>query len=608
MTDLHRTVRGDFHVRPRLLISTSVAAGFLASLALPGQALAEASVPGSTPVSTADTPATDVTGAGAPAPGDVPAPPDGQGPVTLTKPVPGLPWATANPFDYTNDRVNFRVSARSSGKDATVTSLIARFYPLNSPADTAPVLTVTDFQYVAAGVWRATDPVVLPAFGAYRVALDVRDDHGYDVTLPNGGTVEYQQIVHFSQYTQSVPSNFDFDHRTVTVHGALTLTDPGTGQVSPFPGATVTIGGNIEGPEPKVTTGADGTFTASFDANGAIQTSGAYEPGREDSWTHTHAYAYLPQPDLPASEPTRIRVTSPTDVDLPAGATTTVTGVVERKVGDAWLPAPRTLVDLSDVQTGTAPVRGFSDGQGAFSIPVTQAGAYQVRDEATDFLQQSPAEDIAVHTPQSGARFTSLSITQDATGQGLVAGHLTLGQAGAPPTGTTIQVQYSADGKTWHDTTTTAVGRHGLGKDEFLCDVRHGTNANGYWRVLFRGSRDWLPVTGKTVHLWRTPTRIIAARPSTTHASHHPKLTFSGTLQQSSAGTWHAYGHATVRLWFQPAGSTSWYLMSTTATDTHGRYDLSAGDSGTGTWYVAYQSPDTHHLDSTSVHTRVSVK
>ncbi|MFE2695689.1 collagen binding domain-containing protein [Streptomyces mirabilis] len=607
MTDVQLAVRGDFYVRPRLFISTSVAAGFLATLALPSQALAETSVPSPTPVTTDDTPTADATGAATV--GDAPAPPGGQGPVTLTKRVSGLPWAASSPFDYTNDRANFRVHAWSSGDGATVTSLTARFYPLNAPADTAPVLTVTDFAYTDAHVWRATTPVVLPAFGAYRVALDVRDDHGYDVTLPAGGTVEYQQVVHFSSYTQTVPSNFDFDHRTVTVHGALTLTDPGTGQVSPFPGATVSVYNNTSGSSRKATTAADGTFTTSLDAGGAIQTSGEYEPVREESWTHTHAYAYLSQPDRPASEPTRIRLTSPPDVNVPAVSTATVTGVVERMVGDAWLPAPRTVFDLSGPQTGSDWISsGFTDDQGAFSIPISQAGAYQVRDEATDFLQQSPAEGIRVHIPQPGAQFTSLSISQDATGQGLIAGHLTLGQAGSPPTGTTVQVQYSADGKTWHNAATTTVGRQGLGKDEFLCDVRQGGNANGYWRVSFLGNRDWLPVTAKAVHLLRTPTRITGGRPSTTHASHSQKLSFSGSLQQSSAGTWHAYGHATVRLWFQPAGSKTWHLMSTATTDARGQYSLSAKDTHSGTWYVGYQSPDTHHLNSTSVHTRVDVK
>ncbi|MFF9378119.1 hypothetical protein ACF1BB_26745 [Streptomyces griseoluteus] len=604
MTDPQLTVRGDFHVRPRLFISTSVAAGFLTGLALPGQALAETPVPGPAPMTAGDTSTADATGAAAVAAD----PSDGQGAVTLTKPVPGLPWAAAAPFDYTNDHANLRVSARSSGNGATVTSLTARFYPLHAPADAAPVLTVTDFEYVAAGVWRATAPVVLPAFGAYRVALDVRDDHGYDVTLPAGGTVEYQQVVHFSSYTQTVPSNFDFDHRTVTVQGALTLTDPGTGQVSPFAGATVSVYDNASGATLKAPTAADGTFTTSFDADGAIQTVGQYEPGREDSWTHTRAYAYLSRPDLPASEPTRIRFTSPPDVNVPADGTATVTGVVERKVGDAWLPVPHTPVDLSGPQTGSAWFPSFSDDRGAFAVPVSQAGAYQVRDEATDYLQQSPAESVRVHIPESGAQFTGLSISQDAMGLGRITGRLTLGQTSSPPSGTTVQVQYSADGKNWRNAATTTVGRQGLRKDEFLCGVRQGANANGYWRVSFLGNSDWLPVTGNAVHLWRTPTRITGGRPSTTHASHNQKLSFSGRLQQSAAGVWHAYGHAPVRLWFQPSGSKTWHLMSTAPTDAHGQYSLTAKATNSGTWYVAYQSPDTHHLDSTSVHTWVGVK
>ncbi|MFJ5532983.1 carboxypeptidase-like regulatory domain-containing protein [Streptomyces sp. NPDC093261] len=526
--------------------------------------------------------------------------------MTLTQRVPGLPWATAHPFDYGDDHAHFDITAWPSGDGATVTSVTARFYPLNAPADAAPVLTVTDLEYLNSGVWRSPTPVVLPAFGAYRVALDVRDDHGYDVTLPKAGTVEYQQIVHFSAYKQSVPPDFDFDHRTVTVHGALTLTDPGTGQVSPFSGATVSVYNNSAGYSRTATTAADGTFTISLDAEGAIQTTGEYEPGREDSWTHTHAYAYLSRPDYPTSEPTRIRLTSPPDVNVPAGGSATVTGVVERKVGGGWVPAPKTVVSLSEAQTGHVPY--VSDDQGELSIPVSQAGAFQLAVQATDFLQQSPAEDIHVHIPQPGAQFTGLGISQDATGHGRITGHLTLGQAGPPPTGTTVQVQYSADGRTWRNAATTTVGRQGLSRDQFLCDVRQGSSANGYWRVSFLGNRDWLPVTTKAVYLWRTPTRITGGKPSTMHPAPNQKLSFSGSLQQSSAGAWHGYGHAIVQLWFQPTGSKTWRLMSTATTDSRGQYSLGAKDPRSGTWYVAYQSPDTHHLDSASVHTWVGVK
>ncbi|MGW9031100.1 hypothetical protein ACWGQ5_45035 [Streptomyces sp. NPDC055722] len=172
-------------MRSRLYIPTSVAAAFLGTLALPSQALADISVPSPPPAAGADTAVVD--SAGASTPSDDPAPPDGQGPLTVTKRVAGLPWATANPFDYSDDHAHFNITAWSSGGGATVTSVTARFYPLNAPADAAPVLTVTDFEYLDAHVWRLPTPVVLPAFGAYRFALDVHDDHASYVTLPNAG-------------------------------------------------------------------------------------------------------------------------------------------------------------------------------------------------------------------------------------------------------------------------------------------------------------------------------------------------------------------------------------------------------------------------------------
>ncbi|MGW9031103.1 hypothetical protein ACWGQ5_45050 [Streptomyces sp. NPDC055722] len=288
---------------------------------------------------------------------------------------------------------------------------------------------------------------------------------------------------------------------------------------------------NSGGYSRRATTAADGTFMISLDADGAIQTTGEYEPGREESWTHTPAYAYLPHPHYPASESTRIRLTSPPDVNVPAGGSATVTGVVERKVGDGWVSAPNTVVNLSEAQTGSVPYSNVSDDQGRLSIPISQAGAFQLAVQATDFLQQSPAENIHVHIPQPGAQFTGLSISEDATGQGRITGHLTLGQAGLPPAGTSVQVQYSADGKTWRNAAAATVGRQGLGRDQFSCTARQGSsNANGYWRLAFLGNRDWLPVVSTPAHLWRTPTRIIGGKPSTVHPGLNQKLSFSGSV------------------------------------------------------------------------------
>lgn len=109
--------------------------------------------------------------------------------------------------------------------------------------------------------------------------------------------------MHFSSYTQTVPPNFDFDHRTVTVHRALTLTDPGTGQVSPFPGATVSVYNNSGGSSRKATTAADGTFTTSLDADGDhTQTSATFFGWRSSTYGN-HRAVPAPRPAVPRGWP-----------------------------------------------------------------------------------------------------------------------------------------------------------------------------------------------------------------------------------------------------------------------------------------------------------------
>jgi hypothetical protein len=99
------------------------------------------------------------------------------------------------------------------------------------------------------------------------------------------------------------------------------------------------------------------------------------------------------------------------------------------------------------------------------------------------------------------------------------------------------------------------------------------------------------------VHLSRIPTRVWAnvASPNPVHKG--GTVTDTGTLQQYSAGAWHAMAYRPIYLFFQPSGTTTWYREAYGKTDAYGRAKLHATATRSGKWLLQYFG-DATHFDS----------
>ncbi|MEY9878079.1 hypothetical protein ABH931_007603 [Streptacidiphilus sp. MAP12-33] len=561
-----------------------------ATLAVPAQAMADTS----------------------PSPSPSPSAP-ATGPTQVTTPTPGLPFAQSL-AQYSNTGVQIGVwdvdaAGTWSAKGITGVSLHFRLHGDAADAPDDAVIGGLVQASPTVPVWSAPSPVKLPQLGVYDVSAEVTDQAGNDVIVPNVGQFTYAATVALSNL-HATPSTLDFDHRTVTVTGQATITDPRTG--GPIAPDHLEVGLSYTGTVAngmEATVNPDGTFTASGTVTSGptltFTPSGAWgfgaTPYRFTATSATSNSVSIVQ------EPTRIRLLEPANVYVKT-APAMLKGVVEREVGTTWVPAPGLPVAGGSTSAITA-------ADGSFSLAITWGGVYTVTtagDPAATgswqsgvYLTGSTSAWVHVHIP-APTYFSSESYSEDATGEAMFTLDLSTGSTAPIPDNTeSVAVQYSPDNRTWHFLGWTRIGRPGVGSDTVQFYANAGANANGYWRAYYPGDADRAAAVSSVMHLYRVPTTITGGHPSTTHAYYGQTVRFGGTLWQQHGG-WVRMNNCKVALVFRPAGSKTWYYVTGGRTNAAGNFSLGARDTRSGTWAVVYIAPDQAHLDAVGPMTYVS--
>ena len=562
-----------------------------------------------------DTPSPTDSGApiGTPTPAPTATP---SAPVVISSPKPGLPWAAAPQVSYnTKDQGFLSLFAYDYAATASqsITSATATLTPVNVLPGGDPAPVTVQLSAVPGYPYNMYDsPITLPSLGSYSVSVELTDSSGNDVVV-NVGQVGYHDILAFSSITAVGPASGEltYDDHTVSASGVLTATDPRTGQQSPVAGVPVTVyyGYGTGSPNPvmgTVTTAADGSFAVPpYVASGAGYVTASYMPPATESLLYgSGGVTQLAQQYFQTqAEQLRVQLTSPTNIDEPAGGSATVTGTVQVLDGGVWKPAPDDQVELENYASSVAPVQGVTDSQGRISLRESVPGTYNLNAESSAFYLWSQAPTtVTVHIPQP-TTFRSIGISEDAYGEAVIQAVLKSGDGSQyMASGSWIEAQYSANGKSWYN-----VGRCSVTSNQVGCYGTYAGKANGYWRVAYPGSVDWQPVTSKAFYLSRDYTWISGGRPSSSHPGRNQREYFSGTLHQYYSGKWHNFPKAKVQLLFRPTGSSTWYLMATATTNGSGNYNISAQDPEGGTWLVTYLYADNAHLDTQGPSTWVGV-
>ncbi|MHA6761260.1 hypothetical protein [Streptacidiphilus sp. PAMC 29251] len=509
------------------------------------------------------------------------------------------PWATSGQNGYP-DHGRVAVWAWVQGAtpgslstSAEITAITMHFALHGAPAGTPEAGTQSDFgtKRTENGSWVVSTDTKLPQLGLYDLSAELTDSNGNHVLVPDVGQFEYYPVLTVLSRSAS-PSTIDFDHHTVAITGKVSLVDPRDGSSLPTAGTALTLTDDYFS--------SSGSIVATVDADGDYTADTVVDQANADfhavaaSCPTTAFPCYLAPDQQPetavnaVTEPTRIRMLTPTTLYGPLHGSVTFAGIVEHLSGSTWLPTPGMHINDTGGPEGYTQKVATTGADGIFHFSTSTTSSHSFDDyyNFSPFLDSGSSGPTVQAHVVAASSIASFKVTEDVYADALISGRITAA-TGTP--GGLVDVQYSADNRHWSRVGTVKEPYGDLGITAY-----NGTHA-GWWRVYYRGTSDFAPVYSKSVHIARTVTRITGGRPSTAHPRRNQYEAFSGSLQQYGH-SWTGMAHAKVGLFFRPTGSKTWYQMATTRTDAHGRYSLRAKDPEGGTWCVADIWPDATHL------------
>jgi hypothetical protein len=465
--------------------------------------------------------------------------------------------------------------------------------------------TVGDFGIVERlpGAYEATAATLVKAddIGDHVVDISVWDASGTRSDRAAATTIRRRLSIRFEGVTVA-PAQIDIVDDEVTVSGRL-LRSTVEGGEQPYPGATVTV--------------QDLPYTFTTDAQGAF--SGKIRLGGRRSVTVISAYGPVYFGAATEVAVTYRRLATRVSINVPrsqlplAGDPVTVSGLLERQRSTGvWEPFGDRSVEIwfNDHQTQTswkiADARTGTDGR--YSVPTTLPGTgqYDVR-----FNQELPSDQFYVQSAgiistlwvYHPTRFVGPNATPEPVGQGskvTMTAQLTRPNATgdrAMVTGAPVDLQFSADGKTWR-----YVGA-GRTNAEGKVSLSATATADGHWRLTSIGGPFGnaysqipdAPATSSADHVdVRYSTRMGSFNASPEPVTKGKAITVKGRLDRL-IGTWKpAAANAAITIYFKPTGATTWTGMASIKTNSTGWFSKTFTASKDGYWMAKYNGSSTY--------------
>jgi hypothetical protein len=473
-----------------------------------------------------------------------------------------------------------------------VAKLVAR---LRLAGTTGVLATVDDFERVRGagndGVWRSETAVTLPEG---RVTVDVEGTtvSGFQRTTTDAGLIDNGRDVAFSAFEVS-PATLDTEHEDVSFSGRV-VTHSAEGAEEGVPGLRVDFDSPEADPLGSTTTDAQGRFSFttrlmnSLHVYAASRADAMYRPARSDQVLVDHV-----------NLTTRLTIKAPATLGI-VGDSMVLTGRLERQsragewAGLAGFPVAVTAHD----GTGS-PVRALTGTDGTFSVRVTQysatqwdaafppagegSGRYAHANAITGFVAAQ------WHTSISGFGAGPEPVGRGATVT--VRGHVLRGTADGgnePAANSTVDLRFSPDNKTWTTKSRLAVGATGA----FTFTSKAAQD--GYWRAAVEDDGTYLPVTSGSDYVdTKTWTRVRSFNASPEPVRKGRTITAAGYLDRYGS-SWTAFTGQSVKIYFQPKGSTTWTYEGKATTSRTGHFSHGFTAAKDGTWRAAYAGTTTY--------------
>ncbi|WP_407839377.1 hypothetical protein ACE1OC_28310 [Streptomyces sp. DSM 116496] len=487
---------------------------------------------------------------------------------------------------------NLKVHLRRKGGTARVATL-TKFEELTSLDRCAPACG-PDVHYAL----RADVPK-LAALGEYTVDVEYTGTPAERILHKDRATLNYQVRPVFSSLKSA--NAVSFDRRDTAISGDIKLYDPRDGSQKPYAGGAFRVeSGGVTTP---LVADAQGHFESNVTVPGIAGTevadpSGENAPVRETAISlSTEANGKKEQGRVAvpiAAVEARIALDAQT-VTGPYATQGKVSGSFTWKAADGtWKPVPAGMpiaIDGDRVETDTV-------GRFTWSGELTQDTSWGINE--WNAWVSAARQDVKVDVT-GGTSFPSFNARVDHNRIMRLGGEFKRGQIPAGITSITLEVQYSADGKSgW--TTRQKV-------QDFIAHPVNGVHSirtalpypgPGFVRMRYAGTPAINGSVSATVKVApRTETAIPGFNAAPEPVKKGKPITLTGKLTLADPARKPLAGQY-VHYYFRPAGSTEWKPVGYSITGADGTFTRKYTATQSGSWSARYQLTDAAHYVSSS--------
>ncbi|WOX24084.1 hypothetical protein [Streptomyces solicathayae] len=462
------------------------------------------------------------------------------------------------------------------------------------------VQTVTEFTYSndcstsCMEDWYRSGPLSLADLGLYTVDIEYKGTEGETILRKDVAELDYRALARFQNTT--VPKAVNLDSLSTTVSSDLVALDPRDGKTTPLAGKQVTVAFGSQ--SRTVSTDAAGHLIAPVDYAGTESSNSVRISLKHVSTANGTGSVTV----APTVERQQVKIVLDEDsrsVTAPYGTYVTIRGGITRTAKDGTqrpVASPmRITIPNTYLPEFTSDAAGrFSKAARVLKSSTWKASAgYQ-----QPWLDYNTAADITA-TVTAGTAFTNEGIGIDKYRKVWAEGILVQRATSAAPGPATVELQYSADGRTaWstRKTVDTVIGKW------FNLPTLENAPVDGYWRLRYAGKADLAGSTSTRIRLTKTVTTVAEFNANPEPVLKGQYLTLTGKLKQRAASstTWQPYGAQTVRFYFKPAGSTAYGYMGSTTTAADGGFSRKFTAKTDGTWQAQFYDNGTTHFASRS--------
>ncbi|MFJ9434105.1 hypothetical protein ACIRQY_31235 [Streptomyces sp. NPDC101490] len=504
-------------------------------------------------------------------------------------------------------RGTFKVTAWTDARGAKITAVSARvrqgdtvlaeFPALSSLASWSDPSLEAAYAPPAGTVLKLVeDGGVMPALGTYAIDVTATDSLGNRITRTDAGRLDFRVRPEL-KFGVSVPS---WEDRAARGQGTLIGVEPGSGDVVPLGGRTITL-------RPPESSGGT-VHTAVTDGTGAFTGSpvpiprGSYESfaatfTEDSAEVHGTTSEYRWVDSLKARQ---VKVTATADKKRAAnGEPVTVSGrMTDPATGNAPLANQPVRVYLGHHEYGRPYGKTVhTDADGRFSVRLIAAagieGAGYWRVDSADPYLMFPLLSGVLAVPVE-SRTDRLSTSLTANGKLTVTGVFRARYQlhSFPDRQQYVQLEQAVNG-VWKKVGPTA-SVNSLYWNTFTISLN---SRGGWFRLRHLTSDEFAESSTPSFRLARAETRTVGLNAGPEPVRKGADVTVTGAVQHYLDGAWRTLGNATVKLEFQPRGSTSWKPVGTGRASRSGQVSLRAKATADGSWRIRYYG-DATHFDS----------